>query len=66
LLHAFQGGPAFRETSQCSLLNGAADNRSLSASLDGDSLRNAFLNTPWVKAVIPIRTGQERAAFARH
>src|SRR5262249_42618489 len=31
--------------------------------LDGDDLRNAFLNAPWVKAVIPIRPGQERAAL---
>lgn len=31
--------------------------------LDGDNLRNAFLNAPWVKAVIPIRPGQERAAI---
>ncbi len=30
--------------------------------LDGDSLRNAFLNAPWVKAVIPIRPGKEAAA----
>jgi hypothetical protein len=31
--------------------------------LDGDNLRNAFLNAPWVKAVLPIRPGQERAAL---
>lgn len=31
--------------------------------LDGDNLRNAFLNAPWVKAVIPIRPGRERAAL---
>lgn len=31
--------------------------------LDGDSMRNAFLNAPWVKAVIPIRPGQEEAAI---
>jgi hypothetical protein len=31
--------------------------------LDGDNLRNAFLNAPWVKAVIPIRLGKERAAL---
>jgi hypothetical protein len=31
--------------------------------LDGDNLRNAFLNAPWVKAVIPIRPGQEKAAL---
>lgn len=31
--------------------------------LDGDNLRNAFLNTPWVKAVIPIRIGKEREAL---
>ena len=31
--------------------------------LDGDDLRNAFLNSPWVKAVIPIRIGKERAAL---
>jgi hypothetical protein len=31
--------------------------------LDGDDHRNAFLNAPWVKAVIPIRPGQERAAL---
>ncbi len=32
--------------------------------LDGDSMRNAFLNAPWVKAIVPIRPGQERAAIA--
>ena len=32
--------------------------------LDGDNLRNAFLNAPWVKAVIPIRPGKEKAASA--
>lgn len=31
--------------------------------LDGDALRNAFLNAPWVKAVIPIRPGREQAAM---
>jgi hypothetical protein len=31
--------------------------------LDGDNLRNAFLNAPWVKAVIPIRPGREEAAI---
>lgn len=31
--------------------------------LDGDNLRNAFLNAPWVKAVIPIRVGKEEAAL---
>ncbi|HYP90175.1 MAG TPA: hypothetical protein VEQ59_18520, partial [Polyangiaceae bacterium] len=31
--------------------------------LDGDSMRNAFLNAPWVKAVIPIRPGKEEAAL---
>jgi hypothetical protein len=31
--------------------------------LDGDNLRNAFLNSPWVKAVIPIRIGKEHAAL---
>jgi hypothetical protein len=31
--------------------------------LDGDNLRNAFLNAPWVKAVIPIRIGKEAAAI---
>lgn len=31
--------------------------------LDGDNLRNAFLNAPWVKAVIPIRIGKEREAI---
>jgi len=31
--------------------------------LDGDNLRNAFLNAPWVKAVIPIRPGKEEAAL---
>lgn len=31
--------------------------------LDGDNSRNAFLNSPWVKAVIPIRPGRERAAL---
>jgi len=32
--------------------------------LDGDNLRNAFLNAPWVKAVIPIRPGKEMAAIS--
>ena len=31
--------------------------------IDGDNLRNAFLNAPWVKAVIPIRSGRESAAL---
>ena len=31
--------------------------------LDGDNMRNAFLNAPWVKAVIPIRPGREEAAI---
>ncbi len=32
--------------------------------LDGDEHRNAFLNSPFVKAVIPIRPGKEAAAMA--
>jgi hypothetical protein len=32
--------------------------------LDGDDLRNAMLNSPWVKAVIPIRPGREQAAIS--
>lgn len=32
--------------------------------LDGDNHRNAFLNSPWVKAVLPIRPGRERDAIA--
>ena len=32
--------------------------------LDGDLHRNAFLNSPWVKAVLPIRPGRERDAIA--
>jgi hypothetical protein len=31
--------------------------------LDGDAMRNAFLNAPWVKAVIPIRPGMELQAL---
>jgi hypothetical protein len=31
--------------------------------LDGDERRNAFLNSPWVKAVIPILPGHEQAAI---
>lgn len=31
--------------------------------LDGDDQRNAFLNAPWVKAVLPIRPGKEIAAL---
>lgn len=31
--------------------------------LDGDNLRNAFLNAPWVKAVIPVHPGREEAAL---
>jgi len=30
---------------------------------DGDDQRNAFLNAPWVKAVLPIRPGKEAAAI---
>ncbi len=31
--------------------------------LDGDNLRNAFLNAPWAKAIVPIRPGREKAAL---
>ncbi len=31
--------------------------------LDGDDMWNAFLNAPWVKAVIPIRPGKEQATI---
>ena len=31
--------------------------------LDGDNHRNAFLNSPFVKAVVPVRPGRERAAL---
>lgn len=31
--------------------------------LDGDDHRNAFLNAPWVKAVLPIRPGKEKTAL---
>jgi hypothetical protein len=31
--------------------------------IDGDNHRNAFLNSPWVKAVLPIRPGREAAAM---
>jgi hypothetical protein len=31
--------------------------------LDGDSMRNAFLNAPWVKAIVPIRPGREQEAI---
>ncbi len=31
--------------------------------LDGDNMRNAFLNAPWVKAVIPIREWKEKQAI---
>ncbi len=31
--------------------------------LDADSMRNAFLNAPWVKAIVPIRPGREREAM---
>ncbi len=31
--------------------------------LDGDAHRNAFLNSPWVKAILPIRPGREAAAI---
>jgi hypothetical protein len=33
------------------------------AQLDGDDRRNAFLNSPWVQAVLPIRPGREQAAI---
>lgn len=32
--------------------------------LDADNLRNAFLNAPWVKAVIPIKPGRELRAIS--
>jgi hypothetical protein len=32
--------------------------------LDGDTHRNAFLNSPWVKAVLPIRPGLESEAIS--
>lgn len=32
--------------------------------LDGDDFRNAFLNSPWVKVVIPILPGREMEAIA--
>jgi hypothetical protein len=32
--------------------------------LDGDTRRNEFLNSPWVRACLPIRPGRERAALA--
>lgn len=31
--------------------------------LDGDEHRNAFLNSPWTKAVVPIRPGREKLAI---
>ena len=31
--------------------------------LDGDSMRNAFLNAPWVKAIVPVRPGREQEAI---
>jgi hypothetical protein len=31
--------------------------------IDGDAHRNAFLNSPWVKAVLPIRPGRESEAI---
>lgn len=31
--------------------------------LDGDNLRNAFLNAPWVQAVLPIIPGKEKDAL---
>ncbi|CAN7556340.1 hypothetical protein LJR015_000943 [Peribacillus frigoritolerans] len=32
--------------------------------IDGDERRNEFLNSAWVKAILPIRPGQEDAALA--
>ena len=40
-----------------------AKRRGWIAQLDGDEQRNAFLNSPWVQAVLPIRPGRERAAI---
>jgi hypothetical protein len=31
---------------------------------DGDTRRNEFINSPWLRACIPIRRGRERAALA--
>ena len=35
----------------------------MAGQLDGDNLRNAILNAPWVRAVIPIRPGMEQQAI---
>ena len=32
--------------------------------LDGDSRRNAFLNSPWVRVCLPIRPGREKEAIS--
>lgn len=32
--------------------------------LDGDDMRNRFLNAPWVRAIMPVRPGKEEAAIA--
>jgi len=32
--------------------------------LDGDRMRNAFLNAAWAKVVVPMRPGREREAIA--
>jgi hypothetical protein len=32
--------------------------------LDGDTRRNEFINSPWVRACLPIRAGRERDALA--
>jgi hypothetical protein len=43
--------------------NGEVSAKQWLVQLDGDNRRNALLNSPWVKVVIPIREGREESAL---
>ncbi|MBS4023364.1 MAG: hypothetical protein KGZ79_13240 [Dethiobacter sp.] len=43
--------------------NGKVSVKEWLVQLDGDNLRNALLNSPWVKVVIPIKEGREASAL---
>ena len=43
--------------------NGEVSVKEWLVQLDGDNRRNALLNSPWVKVVIPIRAGREASAL---
>ena len=56
--------PAGQNTAQLDEAgNGEVSAKEWLVQLDGDNRRNALLNSPWVKVVIPIREGREASAL---